>query len=177
MSDKVKEAITYTVEKQKEFGIKKVDNQYILHPKKILHMLNSHKNYHAIDNLSCRCILYHTIDYSEHIVVDILSKFGNGVLSIICELKMDEEEYEAMNTKKRYLEKRLVRLSTSALLIKLLDFKATLESNPTQNQINSIFKQVLYLEGNRNLSTTHEFIVTSIKMSILNSNNKRNEYI
>lgn len=92
---------------------------------------------------------------------DIVEKFGKEVADIVKEVTNDKDEIEKVG-KERYISEELVRLSPSALTVKLADMLYNIKDSPTEKNYNRMRKNVAYLMMNRELSEVHRQLAEEI---------------
>ncbi len=92
---------------------------------------------------------------------DIVEKFGKEVADIVKEVTNDKDEIEKVG-KERYISEELVRLSPSALTVKLADMLYNIKDSPTEKNYDRMRKNVAYLMMNRELSEVHRQLAEEI---------------
>ena len=136
---------------------------YIIHPVSVAFFLIEYKgNSHEADVLITASILHDTWEDTNTTIDEIASIFGHPVASLVLELSSDEKEIKRLG-KNPYLIKKMITMSSWALVIKLCDRLSNVSDSPKEQYIEDTKAMVSELRAKRNLSGTHSRILESIE--------------
>ena len=142
---------------------------YITHPMQVANNIMKYKASHNLDALVKAALLHDTIEDTDTTHEDLEKLFGGLVASLVKELTSDKKEINKVG-KTEYLAKKMVQMSSYALVIKLadrLDNVSDIKTAKTpawrqkyKRETETILKK---LEKERKLSNTHKKIIKAIK--------------
>lgn len=135
---------------------------YFTHPLMVSYLLAKYKESKKLDLLLTTSVLHDTIEDTETSYEEILKEFGAEVMSLVQALTSDPEEIKRLG-KNEYLKKKMVGMSSYALVIKLVDRLSNVLDNPTEKYIRDTLELMAYLKKNRKLSQTHMAILSDIE--------------
>jgi (p)ppGpp synthase/HD superfamily hydrolase len=123
-SEKFADAIEFSVGAHKGQTRKGDGSPYIMHPLRVMHIVNEVKKKSKNIYLLGTCSMLHdTVEDCEDVTIEIIiEKFGPHVGAIVSELTLDKTQYGENNvTKADYLARHMSNMSSYALTIKLCD--------------------------------------------------------
>lgn len=130
---------------------RKVSGQpYFYHPVAVAFILMSFKRSAKLTDLIVAAILHDTIEDTKLTFEQITKLFGSFVASLVLELTNDEKEIERLG-KKEYQKRKLLRMSSYALLIKLVDRLHNVSESPTaemKNDTLELMEDLLRIRSN-----------------------------
>jgi len=142
---------------------------YITHPMQVANNIIKYKSSHNIDALVKAALLHDTIEDTDTTHKDLEKLFGGLVASLVKELTSDKDKIKKIG-KTEYLTKKMVQMSSYALVIKLadrLDNVSDIKTAKTPEwrrkyklETETILKR---LESERELSNTHKKIIKAIR--------------
>ena len=148
--------------KKHDRQVRKGDNRpYITHPLAVSYIIASYKRSKYIDNILAASLLHDTLEDTETTFAELVQEFNPMVASLVYELTSDVVEIERIG-KTAYLKKKMLGMSSYALVIKLSDRLHNISDNPSEKTISETEEIVWFLKKNRKLSKTHLEIVTQI---------------
>jgi len=155
------EAIKFSIEKHKNQIRRGSGDDYVTHPIAASYLLPMYKKSKNLDKLIVALLLHDTVEDTDATIEEIYEIFGDMVGNIVSELTSDEEEIKRLG-KKEYIKKRMIEISSYALVCKLIDRLSNILDNPRENYIQDTIETMLYLKHNRDLSRTHRLILADI---------------
>lgn len=153
--------------------VRKFDNSpYVSHPLRVADLVKKYKNSKVIDELVAAAILHDTLEDTNTTFKTLERKFGKLVASLVQELTSDKEHMILAGGKEKYLAEKLKKMSSWALVIKLLDRLdnvSDFEIAPSKF-IDKYTRETVYilneLEGHRKLSGTQQKIIKLIRQKL-----------
>jgi guanosine-3',5'-bis(diphosphate) 3'-pyrophosphohydrolase len=135
---------------------------YILHPMEVMAVLASVKKSSNPLLLSAVCLLHDVVEDCDVPIREITHRFGLAVSGMVQELTSNESEIEKIG-KAHYLAKKMTKMSSYSLGIKLADRYTNLES-PSQNKIEETRYILDYIRKHRvKLTKTHKKLMKMIE--------------
>lgn len=134
---------------------------YATHPISVSYIVAAYKRSKHLDEILIASLLHDTLEDTETTFVEIATKFSPLVASLVLELSNDEVEIAKLG-KLEYQKKKLVGMSSYALVIKLGDRLHNVSDHPTAKMILETIELMNYLQKNRKLSKTHKAIIQDI---------------
>jgi len=116
----LEDALVFAIEKHRGARRKGDGRPYILHPFSVVNHLFKIKESESIYLLATAAVLHDVIEDTDTSLVEIAEKFGYTVAQIVEELTSDKEEIKNVG-KTEYLSKKMEKMSSWALVIKLID--------------------------------------------------------
>jgi (p)ppGpp synthase/HD superfamily hydrolase len=142
---------------------------YISHPVRVAQHIRQFKQSHNIEALVSAAYLHDTIEDTNTTYEDLKKLFGGLIASLVKELTSDESELEKLG-KTEYLSKKMLGMSSWALVIKLADRLDNVKDITTAKTPawRSKYKKeteslMNVLEKGRVLSGTHKKIIGLIR--------------
>lgn len=142
---------------------------YITHPERVAQYIKQYKQSHNLDALLSAAYLHDTVEDTDTTHEDLEKLFGGLVAALVKELTSDKEEISKMG-KAEYLTRKMIGMSSWALVIKLADRLdnvqdiATAKTPEWRQRYKRETEQVLStLEQNRVLSGTHKKLIGLIR--------------
>ncbi|MFA5071199.1 MAG: HD domain-containing protein [Candidatus Pacearchaeota archaeon] len=160
------EAIRFADRKHKGQRRKVSGKEYFTHPLMVSYLIAKYKRSKNLETLLTAAILHDTIEDTKTKYSEILSKFGADVVSLVSELTSCPEEIARLG-KNEYLKRKMVGISSYALVIKLSDRLSNCMDNPTDEYKKDTVELLNFLKRNRKLSKTHRAIIRDIEAYIL----------
>ena len=101
--------------------VRRVTNvPYVTHPIRVSHLVSRYKVSKHQEDLQAAALLHDTLEDTNTTVEEIAREFGGMVVSLVVELTSDQQQVASMG-KTSYLRKKLLGMSSYALVIKLCD--------------------------------------------------------
>lgn len=136
---------------------------YITHTIAVSYLVAAYKGRSKkFEDLLVASVLHDCIEDTEATFEMLLSEFGPQVASLVFELTNDGEAIEKVG-KATYQKKKLLGMSSYALVIKLCDRLHNISDHPTQKMREETLELMAFLRENRKLSGTHEKIIVDIE--------------
>lgn len=146
--------------------VRKVSGEpYVTHPIGVAELVLKYKQSKHINALVDAAILHDCLEDTDATFVEIATEFSPLVASLVLEMTSDPEMIKKMG-KLEYLKKRLVGMSSYALVDKLCDRLYNINDNPTPKMIADTKELMVFLKDNRKLSETHLAIIQDIESSL-----------
>ncbi len=161
MTDNIIKAILFASERHNGqlLGDKKLP--YITHPIIVSELLRKYKTSKKLETLIISSLLHETLKNTETDFVEIASKFSPSVAKLVLELTSDNDEIKKIG-ETDYLKKKLIGMSSYALVIKLVSILSVVLNNPTEKYTKDISEILKYVSSERKLSKTHKRIIEDI---------------
>lgn len=174
-SKQVEEAIIFATEKHMGQTRSGDGRPYILHPMAVLHILSEVKKSKNMFLLFIASILHDVVEDCGVKIEEIAQKFGLHVAALVEELTTDGVECGILG-KKEYLRRKMLGMSSYALVIKLCDRYhnvSDIASMSEDTRINKLEETYYILEGltDRKLSKTHVKLINLIKKKLKDGRN------
>lgn len=93
---------------------------YVEHPKRVAELIAKYKSSKKLKELVSAGLLHDTIEDTKTKLKDLKAQFGDLVSSLVQELTSDKKEMRKFG-KTEYLKKKMLGMSSWALVIKLVD--------------------------------------------------------
>lgn len=135
---------------------------YVTHPIAVAELVLKYKRSKHINALVEAAILHDCLEDTDATFVELATEFSPLVASLVLELTSDTNMIKQMG-KLEYLKKRLVGMSSYALVDKLCDRLHNISDNPTQKMKDDTRELLVFLKDNRRLSDTHLAIIQDIE--------------
>jgi GTP pyrophosphokinase len=168
LDEDAKDALAYAA--MKHAGQTRAGGQpYITHPARVAQYIKQYKQSHNLDALLSAAYLHDTIEDTDTTHEDLEKLFGGLVAALVKELTSDKDEIAKVG-KAEYLARKMVAMSSWALVIKLADRLdnvqdiATAKTPEWRQKYKRETEQVLSrLEKDRILSGTHKRLIGLIR--------------
>jgi (p)ppGpp synthase/HD superfamily hydrolase len=135
---------------------------YITHPIAVSYLLAQYKVSKNLEDLIVACILHDVLEDTSASHQVISKKFGALVASLCHELTNDSVEI-AKHGKLEYQSRKLLGISSYALVCKLVDRLHNIMDGPTQKMLADTLVLMERLREGRKLTKTQMRIVTDIE--------------
>jgi len=135
---------------------------YISHPIVVSYLVAAFKRSRNLVYLLIAAILHDCLEDTDATFEEIARRFGPMVASLVQELKNDEAEIARVG-KLAYHTKKLLGMSSYALVIKLCDRLHNISDNPTQKMVEETLVLMQRLRDGRKLSRTQLELVDAIE--------------
>lgn len=135
---------------------------YITHPIAVSYLVAAYKRSKVLAALLCAAILHDVLEDTDATYEELERKFGKLVASLVEELTDDPEE-KAHLGKLEYQKRKLLRLTSYALLLKLCDRLHNVSDQPSKKQLTQTLELIAFLEANRKLTRPQAALVADIR--------------
>ena len=135
--------------------------EYFTHPMSVSYVVARYKKSKHLEELIAAAYLHDVLEDTNATFAELAAKFGPMVASLVFELTNDPVEIAAIG-KKAYHMKKMVAMSSYALVLKLADRYHNISDNPTQTMVNDTLEIMQHLLKARKLSKTHKVMVADI---------------
>lgn len=135
---------------------------YISHPIAVSYLVAAYKSSRHLVALLVAAILHDCLEDTDATFEEIARRFGPMVASLVQELKNDDEEIARVG-KLAYHTKKMLGMSSYALVIKLCDRLHNISDNPTEKMVADTLVLMQRLRKGRKLSKTHRAIADDIE--------------
>lgn len=135
---------------------------YVTHPIIASYLLVKYKESKHIDQLMAAAILHDTLEDTDTNFIELATEFTPMVAGLVLELTSDKKEIERVG-KNNYMKKKLLGMSSYALVIKLVDRLSNIMDAPTDKMRSDTRELLEFIEVNRKLSETQKRIVSDIR--------------
>lgn len=158
----VLEAYRFAEKKHSGQFRKKSGIPYVAHPIAVSYIVSSCKKSKHLEEILTASILHDTLEDTDTNFTELAQEFSPLVASLVLELSNDEQAIKELG-KLEYQKKKLVGISSYALVIKLADRLHNISDNPTDKMVLDTMQLLDYLCLNRKLSGTQEKLVADIR--------------
>jgi len=175
---KIIDCIAYANKKHSGQTRRETGCPYIQHPMIVSEFVRTYKESKNIVSMVCAALLHDVIedciegDTTEELSknlkktkLEIKEKFGEMTLSLVEELTSDDEEIKRIG-KNAHLIKKMLKMSSYALVIKLCDRLSNVVDKPKMKYLEDTAELMLALEE-RKLSNTHRAIMIEINKVVI----------
>lgn len=146
--------------------VRKASNApYITHPVAVSYIVASFKHSRHHEELLTASILHDVLEDTDATFLELAEHFGGLVASLVQELTNCSKSIQELG-KLEYHKRKLVGLSSYALVIKLADRLHNIRDNPTPKMVADTRELMAHVEKKRRLSATHKRLVCAIKISL-----------
>lgn len=172
---------SWTGDKMRAFSL----SPYWIHPIRVASLVAKYKQSHRIDWIIVAAIMHDVVEDTEHTTAEIEARFGMEPAALVNELTSDDEEIIAIGKtltddpklwkrmgKAEYLARKLVKMSSWALVIKLCDRLDNVSdfclAPPEFIEKYAAETDIILdrLEAERELSNTHVRIIKDIRATM-----------
>ncbi len=150
--------------------------KYAVHPIAVFSTVKKFKESKNIIFILVAALLHDVIEDANITYEDLKEKFGVEAAGLVLELTNDNQEIDRVG-KEEYINKKLVQLTSYALVIKLADILDNLTDRPTEGMLNRIYNNLTYLVANRSLTGTQARIFNEINEVLIDYGKKAVELI
>lgn len=134
---------------------------YLTHPVSVSYIVARYKISKHLEELLAAAYLHDVLEDTDATFAELAARFGPLVASIVFELTNDEVEIKLIG-KKAYQMKKMVGMSSYALILKLADRMHNISDQPTQKMVEDTLEIMQHLLTARKLSKTHMQMVNDI---------------
>lgn len=135
---------------------------YVIHPVAVAFLLANFKESKNLDELMTACLLHDTLEDTDTTFEELATEFTPLVATLVFDLTSDPDEIEKMG-KNEYLKKKMLGMSSYALVIKLADRLSNIMDSPTDSYREDTADLLDTLEAERNLSESQISIIEEIR--------------
>jgi len=156
-------AVAYAIEKHAGQVRRGSRLPYIVHPIAVLAIVRKFKVSKYSDELGAAAVLHDVVEDCGVSYEELVVEFGKMVADIVMELTNDPEEIRRLG-KREYLDRKLAKLSSYALVIKLADMLANMTEGPLPKSIARMVHHCkVLLGGSRDhLSETQRSLIAEV---------------
>ena len=129
-----KKAVAYAIEKHKGQFRKGSGLPYITHPIEVYSIVKKYKDSRELDSLCAAALLHDVIEDCNTTTKEIEKEFNPLVASLVDELTNNEEEIKKIS-KSKYMLRKVMNLTSWALVIKLADMMANMSDQPRKKAV------------------------------------------
>lgn len=176
MSNMILKAIKYASSKHKNEKRKVSGDPYIVHPFLVAELIRKYKKSKHMEELIVAAILHDVLENTNTNFIEIATLFSPMVASLVFELTSDKNEIKKLKeqygdqAKNEYLKRKMLGMSSYALVIKLCDRLANIMDNPTEKYKKDTNELLSFLLTNRRISKTQKKIISDILKEIGDEN-------
>ena len=134
---------------------------YLTHPVSVSYIVARYKISKHLEELLAAAYLHDTLEDTATTFAELAARFGPMVASIVYELTNDEMEIKLIG-KKAYQKKKMVGMSSYALILKLADRMHNISDQPTMKMVDDTLEIMQHLLTARKLTKTHTLMVNDI---------------
>jgi len=134
---------------------------YVTHPVAVSYLLAKYKVSRHLEALIIAAILHDIFEDTKVTFSQVQRKFGPLVASLVLELTNDPEQI-ALLGKLEYQTRKLIGISSWALVVKLVDRLHNISDRPSARMVTDTIQMLTTLRERRRLSGTHKRIVADI---------------
>lgn len=135
---------------------------YISHPMAVSYIVAAFKKSNHMDEILAACYLHDTLEDTNTDFMELALHFGGLVASLVLELSNDQVTMDLAGSKLEYHKRKLVGLSSWALVIKLADRLHNVSDQPSARMVLDTIELMAHLKKNRRLSKTHRALMSEI---------------
>ena len=155
-------AIQFAADKHRDQVRRESGLPYVVHPTSVAFLLSHFKESKRHDELVVAALLHDTLEDTDTDFIEIAEEFTPLVASLVLELTSDEEEIDEIG-KNSYLIKKMIGMSSYALVIKLADRLSNIMDSPSSSYMNDTKFMLKELEAGRQLTGTQKDIIEEIR--------------
>lgn len=134
MNELTKKAISFAIEKHEGQFRKGSGLPYITHPIEVYSIVKKYKDSRVIDELCAAAVLHDVVEDCGVSIQNLSEEFTPLISSLVSELTNDEEEIRKIS-KRKYMLKKVMNLTSWALVIKLADMIANTSDQPNKKAV------------------------------------------
>jgi (p)ppGpp synthase/HD superfamily hydrolase len=135
---------------------------YITHPIAVSYIVAAFKRSKRLVELLIVAILHDVLEDTGRDFEEIARRYGPFVASLAYELKNDDEEIARVG-KLEYQTRKVLGISSYALVVKLADRLHNISDQPTKNMVRDTLVLMSRLRAGRKLSKTQKAMVAEIE--------------
>jgi guanosine-3',5'-bis(diphosphate) 3'-pyrophosphohydrolase len=154
-------AIRFAEEKHQTQTRKSSGHPYMVHPLIGSYLVGMFKQSKHISELIVAFILHDTLEDTDTTFHELASEFTPLVASIVGELTSNEEQLKLIG-KNEYLKKKMVGISSWALVLKLVDRLINICDSPKLQYVTDTIDLMEHLKSNRILTVPQKTLVDEI---------------
>ena len=158
----LEKSIKFATEKHSGQFRKISGKPYVTHPIEVSLLVSKFKTSKKIQESQAAAVLHDTLEDTNTSFQELAVEFSPLVASLVLELTSDAAMIQKI-TKKEYLKKKMLGMSSYGLVIKLCDRLSNIQDHPTDKARLDTREIIDYLKVNRKLSKTHKQIIKQIE--------------
>lgn len=165
-SAKLHEAVLFVDKKHAGQVRRGTGAAYTAHVIAVSYIVAAFKRSGRLIDLLIAALLHDTLEDTDTTYEELVELFGKFIADLVQELSNDEAQIALMG-KLAYQTKKLLAMSSYALVIKLADRLANIVDHPTKNMVRDTLVLMQSLKQGRKLSKTHIALIIEIEMACL----------
>ena len=135
---------------------------YVTHPIEVSELVAQFKTSKKLQELCVAAVLHDTLEDTDTSFTELVLEFSPLVASLVLELTSDAALIQK-TSKKEYLKRKMLGISSYGLLIKLCDRLSNIRDNPTDKTLADTREILEFLKTQRNLSRSHLAVIAEIE--------------
>lgn len=156
------DAIAFAKRRHKGQVRKGSGDPYITHPVAVSYIVMAYKRSKHLQELLIAAILHDCLEDTNTTFAELSRRFSPFVASLVLELSNDQEQI-ALLGKYEYQARKLIGMSSYALVLKLADRLHNITDQPSPTMVADTLKMMRRLRKHRILSKTHQSLVAEIE--------------
>lgn len=144
-------------QKRKATGV-----DYITHPIAVSYIVAAFKRSRHIEEILAACLLHDVLEDTDTTFEELAREFTPLVATLVFELTNDTAQILELG-KLEYQKRKMLGISSYALVIKLADRLHNMRDNPSQQMVQDTSALMWFLRRNRRLSKTQEALIEEIE--------------
>lgn len=162
-SNMILKAVRFAELKHSNQTRKSSGHPYVVHPVVGSYIVSKFKSSKHISELIVAFILHDTLEDTDTTFQELSEEFTPLVASLVMELTSDENEIKRIG-KNEYLKKKMVGISSWALVLKLVDRLINICDTPKPQYVMDTIDLIKHLKVKRNLTNTQKSIIEEIEV-------------
>lgn len=158
----VMEAVLFAEQRHSGQFRKGSGHPYASHPVAVSYLVAAYKRSKHLEELLAAAVLHDIMEDTSTTFVELAEKFSSLVASLVLELTNDPKAIAKLG-KKEYQRRKLIGISSYALVIKLCDRLHNILDQPTESMVRDTQEIMKSLIVSRKLSKTQRNIVNAIQ--------------
>lgn len=143
--------------------VRRVSNlPYVEHPIRVSNIVAAYKVSKQLEVLRVAALLHDTLEDTATTAEELAREFGGMVVSLVVELTTDKQAAGTLG-KTNYLRKRMLGMSSYALVLKLCDRLDNLSDHPNEKMVSGTLEILDWLGRYRTLSRTQQALISDIR--------------
>lgn len=158
----VMEAVLFAEQRHSGQFRKGSGHPYASHPVAVSYLVAAYKRSKHLEELLAAAVLHDIMEDTSTTFVELAEKFSSLVASLVLELTNDPKAIAKLG-KKEYQRRKLIGISSYALVIKLCDRLHNILDQPTESMVRDTQEIMKSLIVSRKLSKPQRNIVNAIQ--------------
>lgn len=135
--------------------------EYFTHPMSVSYIVARYKKSKHLEELIAAAFLHDVLEDTDATFEELAVRFGPMVASLVFEMTNDAEEISRVG-KLAYQKKKMVAMSSYALVLKLADRYHNISDQPSMQMVEDTLEIMQHLLKARKLTKTHKVMVSDI---------------